>query len=224
MNTKVLICDDNIAVHESISVYLKEDNIDVVSAYTGEEALSILRHQKIMFVILDLMLPGKSGIEVLKEIRQTSNIPILILSAKTSEFDRILGLELGADDYIAKPFSPREIATRIQVILRRAGHNPSGKFISFSNLTIDSSSYMAYIDGKKLDLTPKELKILAYLASAPGVVFTREQILNHVWGYDYYGDTRSVDTRIKYIRQKLPANAMFAIRSVYGVGYKLEAL
>lgn len=222
MNTTILICDENIAVHESLSVYLKEDNIDVFSAFTGEEALDMFRQYEISFVILDLMLPGKSGTEVLKEIRRTSDIPVLILSAKSSELDRILGLELGADDYIAKPFSPREIATRVRVILKRTGKKQPGNYINFSNLTIDTSAYTAQIDGQPLNLTPKELNILSCLASSPGTVFSREQILNRVWGYDYYGDTRSVDTRIKHIRQKLPSNARFAIRSVYGVGYKLE--
>ncbi|MCD8109818.1 MAG: response regulator transcription factor [Clostridiales bacterium] len=222
MNTTILICDDNIAVHESLSVYLKEDHVEIFSAYTGEDALNIFRQHDISFIILDLMLPGKSGIDVLKEIRKTSDVPVLILSAKSSEFDRILGLELGADDYIAKPFSPREIATRVRVILKRTAKKQTGNYMSFSNLTIDTSSYTASIDGEILDLTPKELNILACLASAPGTVFSREQILNRVWGYDYYGDTRSVDTRIKHIRQKLPEHARFAIRSVYGVGYKLE--
>lgn len=221
MNTTILICDDNIAVHESLSVYLKEDHIDVISAYTGEDALNIFHQRKITFIILDLMLPGISGVDVLKEIRKTSDIPVLILSAKSSEFDRILGLELGADDYITKPFSPREIVTRVRVILKRSGKNQSANYTSFSNLTIDTSAYTAAIEGKPVDLTPKELNILACLASAPGTVFSREQTLNKVWGYDYYGDTRSVDTRIKHIRQKLPACARFAIRSVYGVGYKL---
>ncbi len=224
MNTTVLICDDNIAVHESLSTYLNEAHIQVLSAYTGEEALEQLMRHDIKFVILDLMLPGISGLDVLRDLRKFSDVPVLILSAKSSEFDRILGLELGADDYIAKPFSPREIATRVQVILKRTENKSVSKLISFSNLTIDTHAYTAFIDGKLLELTPKELKVLALFASTPGIVLSRERILNNVWGYDYYGDLRSVDTQIKHIRQKLPKSAKFEIKSVYGVGYKLEAL
>lgn len=224
MNTTVLICDDNIAVHESLTTYLNDAHIDVLSAYTGEDALQLLKHHEIHFIILDLMLPGILGLDVLKTLRKFSEVPVLILSAKTSEFDRILGLELGADDYISKPFSPREIATRVQVILKRTKNKPESKSISFSNLTVDPHAYTAFIDGSPLDLTPKELKVLALLAAAPGIVFSRDQILNQVWGYDYYGDIRSVDTQIKHIRQKLPQNASFEIRSIYGVGYKMEAL
>lgn len=224
MNTTVLICDDNIAVHESLTTYLNDAHINVLSAYNGEDALLLLKQHEINFMILDLMLPGIFGLDVLKTLRKSSDIPVLILSAKTTEFDRILGLELGADDYIAKPFSPREIATRVQVILKRTENKPSGKAISFSNLLIDPYAYTACIDGQPLLLTPKELKVLALFAAAPGIVFSRDQILNQVWGYDYYGDIRSVDTQIKHIRQKLPENASFEIRSIYGVGYKMEAL
>lgn len=222
-NTTVLICDDNVAVHESISAYLNEARIHSVSAYTGEEALEILQRSQISFVILDMMLPGKSGTEVLKELRKFSDVPVLCLSAKSSEFDRILGLELGADDYITKPFSPREVATRVQVILRRAGKTNSQKQIVFTNLAIDQNSYTASVNGQLLDLTPKELNILALFASNPGIVLSRERILNSVWGQNYYSDIRIIDTQIKRIRKKLPLDAGFEIRSIYGIGYKMEA-
>lgn len=224
MNTTVLICDDNIAVHESLSAYLKDLHIQVLSAYNGEEAIELFMRHEIQFVILDLMLPGISGLDVLKKFRKFSDVPVLILSAKSSEFDRILGLELGADDYITKPFSPREIATRVQVILKRTVNKTVNKPVSFSNLTINPHAYSASIDGEPLELTPKEFKILALFVATPGIVLSRERILNSVWGYDYYGDIRSVDTQIKHIRQKLPKTAKFEIRSIYGVGYKLEAL
>lgn len=222
-NTIVLICDDNIAVHESISAYLNEARIKSISAYTGEEALDILQRTPIDFLILDLMLPGKSGTDVLKELRKFSDVPVLCLTAKCSEFDRILGLELGADDYITKPFSPREIATRVQVILRRSGKQNSHKQIIFTNLSIDQNSYTAFVNEKKLDLTPKELNVLALFASNPGVVLTRERILNSVWGQNYYSDIRIIDTQIKRIRKKLPLDAGFEISSIYGIGYKMEA-
>lgn len=221
--TTVLICDDNIAVHESISAYLNEAHIKSISAYSGEEALEIFQRTPIDFLILDLMLPGKSGTDVLKELRKFSDVPVLCLSAKTSEFDRILGLELGADDYITKPFSPREIITRIQVILRRTGKNSTHKNITFKNLVIDQQAYTAYINNIAIDLTPKELNILALFASNPGIVLSRERILSAVWGQNYYSDIRIIDTQIKRIRKKLPAEAMFEIRSIYGIGYKMEA-
>lgn len=221
--TTVLICDDNLAVHESISAYLNEARIHSISAYSGEEALDILQRSQVQFVILDLMLPGRSGTEVLKEIRKFSDVPIMCLSAKSSEFDRILGLELGADDYITKPFSPREVVTRIQVILRRTGKQPQPKQLVFTNLFIDPNAYTAAIAGKKLDLTPKELNILALFASNPGIVLSRERILSSIWGQNYYSDIRIIDTQIKRIRKKLPPEAGFEIRSIYGIGYKMEA-
>ena len=221
--TTVLICDDNIAVHESISAYLNEAKIKSISAYTGEEALEIVQSTQVDFLILDLMLPGKSGTEILKELRKFSDIPVLCLTAKSSEFDRILGLELGADDYITKPFSPREIATRVQVILRRIGKHTTPKQLMFTNLIIDQNSYTATIAGQPLDLTPKELNVLALFASNPGIVLSRERILNSVWGQNYYNDIRIIDTQIKRIRKKLPIEAGFEIRSIYGIGYKMEA-
>ena len=222
-NTIVLICDDNIAVHESISAYLNEARIQSISAYTGEEALELLQRTQVDFLILDMMLPGKSGTEVLKELRKFSDVPVLCLSAKTSEFDRILGLELGADDYINKPFSPREIVTRVQVILRRISKQRSQKQILFSNLCIDQNSYTAYVNGRELALTPKELNVLALFASNPGIVLSRERILHSVWGENYYSDIRIIDTQIKRIRKKIPIDAGFEIRSIYGIGYKMES-
>ena len=221
-NTTVLICDDNIAVHESISAYLNEARIQPISAFTGEEALEILQRTPVDFLILDLLLPGKSGTEILKELRKFSDIPVMCLSAKSSEFDRILGLELGADDYITKPFSPREVVTRIQVILRRMNKVPVSKQLVFKNLAVDQNSYTAFVDGEKLDLTPKEFSILALFATNPGVVLSRERILTSVWGQNYYSDIRIIDTQIKRIRKKIPENADFEIRSIYGIGYKME--
>ena len=184
--------------------------------------MEILQQTQIDFLILDLMLPGKSGTEILKELRKFSDVPVLILSAKNSEFDRILGLELGADDYITKPFSPREVATRLQVILKRSGKQSSHKQIIFSNLSIDQNSYTACVNGQALSLTPKELNVLVLFASNPGVVLTRERILNSVWGGNYYSDIRIIDTQIKRIRKKIPVDAGFEIFSIYGIGYKME--
>lgn len=196
--------------------------MQVQSVYDGETALDILQRREINLVILDLMLPGKSGIEVLKEMKHFTDVPVICLSAKDSEFDRILGLELGAEDYITKPFYPREVVTRVQKILNRVGKKSVAKKIRFSNLTIDQNSYKAYLDDKLLELTPKELNLLALFAQNPGIVLSRERILNAIWGYDYYSDSRVVDTQVKKIRQKLPAEALFEIKSIYGVGYKME--
>ena len=222
MNTTILVCDDNIAVHESLSLYLNEANMSIISVYDGESALDILQRREIHLVILDLMLPGKSGIEVLKEMKFFSDVPVICLSAKDSEFDRVLGLELGAEDYITKPFYPREVIARIQKILNRMEKKKPGKKIQFANLVIDQNSYKAFLDDKLLELTPKELNLLALFAQNPGIVLTRERILNSIWGYDYYSDSRVVDTQVKKIRHKLPNNALFEIRSVYGVGYIME--
>ncbi|MCD8133960.1 MAG: response regulator transcription factor [Clostridiales bacterium] len=209
----VLICDDNISVHKALSAYLRDTGIEVVSSYNGADALQALRQHMIQFVILDLMLPDLSGFEVLKEIRSFSDVPVLILSAKNTEAERILGLELGADDYIAKPFSAREIATRVQVILRRArrssDHEP--QLVSFTNLSIDLTSFTARIDKKELSLTPMELKILALFAGRPNTVLSREQIIGNVWGYDYYGDIRTVDTQINHIRRKIKKTRNFRL-------------
>lgn len=222
MSTMILICDDNIGVHESLSLYLKEAHFQVHSVYDGETALDVLQRREFHLMILDMMLPGKSGIEVLKEIKRFIDIPVICLSAKDSEFDRVLGLELGAEDYITKPFYPREVVTRVQKILNRVGKKALPKSIKFSNLTIDPGAYKAYLNDQILEFTPKELHLLSLFAQNPGVVLSRERILNAIWGYDYYSDSRVVDTQVKKIRQKLPPEALFEIVSVYGVGYKME--
>lgn len=219
----VLICDDNIAVHESLSTYLREMDIRVLSVYNGEDALKLLRSESIQLLILDLMLPGLFGTEILKELRRFSDIPVIILSARDSEFDRIFGLELGADDYVVKPFSPKEVATRVTVILRRFDKRPEHKKqFSFTNLFVDREAYTATVGGEKLELTAKELEVLSLFAENPNTALSRERIMNAVWGYDYYNDTRAVDTQIMRLRQKIPPQAEFSIKSIYGVGYRME--
>lgn len=219
--TTVLICDDSIAVHESLGIYLKEAGIQVISAYDGETALQKLRKENVQLLILDLMLPGRFGTEVLQELRKFSDIPVLILSAKDSEFDRVLGLELGADDYVIKPFSPKEVAARVRAILKRYDRKVAHQTLGFANLLVDQDAYSASVGDKALDLTAKELEVLALFASNPNTVLSRERIMNAVWGYQYCNDTRAVDTQIMRLRQKLPDTAEFEIKSIYGVGYKL---
>lgn len=225
MDSYVLICDDNIAVHKSLECYLAEDNINMVSVYDGESALKVLQSKNISLVVLDVMLPKKNGLDVLRDIRKTMDTPVIMLSAKGSDVDRIVGLELGADDYVVKPFSPREVTLRIRKLLARSNSMAETKKLRFAELTIDVDSYEAFINGRSLGLTAKEVELLSYLVYNAGKVLSREIILNAVWGYNYVGDTRSVDAQIKRLRQKLPKeNIHFAIKSIYGVGYKMEML
>ena len=208
----ILVCDDQAMVHEALGVYLQNEGYQMVSAYDGAEALKLVEEKKPDLIILDLMMPQISGIEVCREVRKSSNVPILMLTAKGEEIDRILGLELGADDYIVKPFSPREVVARIKAVLRRVNESAA-----------EDTTRVLRFDGLTINLANYEVKILYLLASHPGQVFDREQILSRVWGYDYFGDTRAVDTQIKRIRQKFPEDAKgFGIRTIYGVGYKFE--
>lgn len=220
----VLLCDDNIAVHESINAYLQAEGIKSVSAYNGEQAIQLLKENHFDLVVLDIMMPGLFGTDVCREIRKTSDIPILMLSARSEEVDRIVGLELGADDYITKPFSPREVVVRIKTILKRVQpKKESADRLKAGNLSIDISGYEVHINGKQIELTAKEVELLAFLVNNEGKVVNREELLYKVWGYDYAGDTRTVDTMIKRIRQKsAKASPDFSIKSVYGVGYKFE--
>ncbi len=223
---KILICDDQMVVHETLSEYLKAEGFKWISAFNGMEAISLFQKEKPDLIVLDLMMPIKNGIEVCKEIRQTSSIPIIMLTAKGEELDRIQGIELGADDYIVKPFSPKEVVTRIKSIFRRIqmqSHPKSEEKLEFPGLEINLNSYEVKVDGNVMPFTPKEIEVLYFLASHPGRVYDREQILYKVWGYDYYGDTRVVDTQIKRIRQKLSIDhPSWSIKSIYGVGYKFE--
>lgn len=222
---QILICDDQPMIHETLGVYLESEGLGYCSAYDGEQALELFESKQPDLVVLDLMMPKKNGIEVCREIRAESRTPIIMLTAKGEEIDRILGLELGADDYIVKPFSAREVVARIKAVLRRfnADSSEGSNIVRHSGLEINMSNYDVRINGASVSFTPKEVEILFLLASNPGRVFDREQILSKVWGYDFFGDTRAVDTQIKRIRQKLPQeNIQWNIKTVYGVGYKFE--
>ncbi len=221
----ILIADDNPTVHETLGAYLQAEGYTFASAFDGEQSLTMATSESPDLIVLDLMMPKMSGIDVCREVRRSSNVPIIMLTAKGEEIDRILGLELGADDYIIKPFSPREVVARIKAVLRRIveqNEQPSN-VIRYDGLEIDLSRYEVRVQGEMMPFTPKEVEIFHLLASHPRQVFDREQILSKVWGYDYFGDTRAVDTQIKRIRQKLPPEGVsWAIRTVYGVGYKFE--
>ena len=222
----VLICDDDPVVHESLSIYLDNDNFGHVSAYSGTEALEKFKNEKPDLIVLDIMMPGMNGIDVCRTVRKTDRTPIIMLTAKGEEIDRILGLELGADDYIVKPFSPREVIARIKAVMRRFEEKPEKKdasIVRLSQLEVSLENYQVRVRGEVVPFTPKEVEILHMLSAQPGQVFSREDILSRVWGYEYFGDTRTVDAHIKRIRQKLPADGVpWTISTVYGVGYRFE--
>ena len=221
----ILICDDQPIIHETLGVYLENEGYTHASAYNGVQAVQMAESESPDLILLDLMMPLKNGVEACKEIRQISSVPIIMLTAKGEEIDKVLGLEFGADDYIVKPFSARELIARIKAVLRRSTAAPenASQTIRLDDLEISLSNYEVKIAGKPVDFTPKEVEILYLLASHPGRVFDREQILSKIWGYDYFGDTRTVDAHIKRIRQKLPAEGVkWALRTVYGVGYRFE--
>ena len=222
----ILICDDDPVVHESLGLYLTSEGYEHQSAYDGQQALEMFENQHPDLIVLDLMMPKMSGTDVCRTIRQKSSVPIIMLTAKGEEIDRILGLELGADDYIVKPFSPREVLARIKAVLRRFSEKTEeedSSIIRLPQLEISLENYQVKAAGKVIPCTPKEVEILHMLTSNVGQVFSREQILSRVWGYDYFGDTRTVDAHIKRIRQKLSQeNVPWALKTVYGVGYRFE--
>ncbi len=223
-NIKILICDDHTVTHETIAAYLAQEGMTYESAYDGLEALELFEKQQFDIVILDLMMPKLNGLEVCKTIRKKCDVPIIMLTAKGDEFDKIIGLEIGADDYVTKPFSPREVVTRIKTILKRTKkHEQLNSRLEKGYLTIDMDRYEVSIRNKVVEMTPKETELLYFLAKNEGIVFTRDQLLNQIWGYDYFGDTRAVDTQIKRIRKKIQnVESSIDIKSVYGVGYKFE--
>ncbi len=227
MDTKILIADDDPIVHESLKIYLEAEGFKTVDCYDGISAVASA-DSTVSLCVLDIMMPGKSGIDVCREIRKTSQVPIVMLTAKGEEVDKIVGLELGEDDYIVKPFSPREVVARIKAILRRtenhaAGEDSGKNVIQHNGLMIDLNSYTVLLRGEPVICTPKEIEILFLLASNPGHVFTRDTLLSKVWGYDFAGETRTVDTHIKRLRAKLDSTGLgWSIKTIYGVGYKFE--
>lgn len=230
MNTKqrILVVDDDQNIAELISLYLMKEGYEVKKAFDGREALTQYTLFKPNLMVLDIMMPELDGYEVCKEIRKSSQMPIIMLTAKGETFDKVLGLELGADDYMVKPFDPKELVARVKAVLRRldSKSEPAGtKKIAFNQLVINLSNYTVLYHDEEIDMPPKELELLFFLASNPNQVFTREQLLNQIWGYEYFGDTRTVDVHIKRIREKInPAeiDCGWSIKTVWGVGYKFE--
>lgn len=223
--SKILIVDDERNIVELIRLYMEKEGFETVCAYTGDEALSKFHGENPDLVVLDLMLPGTDGWQVCREIRKDSQVPIIMLTAKSETFDKVLGLELGADDYMTKPFEAKELLARVKAVLRRMGsaESKSENVVTFKNLSINIENYELWILGKQVDAPPKEIELLYFLASNPNRVYTREQLLEEVWGFDYFGDSRTVDVHIKRLREKLEgAEGDWQLKTVWGVGYKFD--
>lgn len=226
---KILIVDDDENIAELISLYLMKECFDTMMVYDGEEALRAFEIYKPNLILLDLMLPGIDGYQVCREIRSRSATPIIMLSAKGEVFDKVLGLELGADDYVIKPFDSKELIARVKAVLRRyqpvkveETETPKGKYVEYPGLIVNLTNYSVIVDGENVDMPPKELELLYFLASSPNQVFTREQLLDHLWGYEYLGDTRTVDVHIKRLREKVKDHPTWKLSTVWGIGYKFE--
>lgn len=221
----IMVVDDDPNIAQLVRLYLEKEGFDVTVEARGDEALAAFQKNPPSLVLLDIMLPGMDGKQVCRAIRQQSDIPIIMLSAKAETFDKVLGLELGADDYITKPFEGKELAARVKAVLRRSAPGDSEKdTLSFPGLTVSLEKYEVYYQGKQLDMPPKELEVLYFLASHQNRVFTREQLLEQVWGFDFFGDSRTVDVHIKRLREKLQGSESLGwqIRTVWSVGYKFE--
>lgn len=225
---KILIVDDDVNIAELISLYLTKECFDTHMVHDGEAALTEFDSYQPNLILLDLMLPGIDGYQVCREIRAKANVPIIMLSAKGEIFDKVLGLELGADDYIMKPFDAKELVARVKAVLRR--YQPVKqetvaadiKCVTYEDLIINLSNYSVEYYGNTVDMPPKELELLYFLASCPNQVFTREQLLDHIWGYEYIGDTRTVDVHVKRLREKIKDHQSWGIVTVWGIGYKFE--
>ena len=234
---KILIVDDDTNIAELISLYLTKECFETKMVEDGEEAIRAFEEFQPNLILLDLMLPGIDGYEVCRTVRKTSSVPIIMLSAKGEIFDKVLGLELGADDYMIKPFDSKELVARVKAVLRRfqpatetlavstaAGmpNAQAGDYVEYPDLSVNQTNYTVIYEGNVVDMPPKELELLYFLAVHPNQVFTREQLLDHIWGYEYVGDTRTVDVHVKRLREKIKDHAKWSIATVWGVGYKFE--
>lgn len=223
-NSKVLVVEDDNHIAELICLYLKKEGYDTREVHSGRMAVAEFSRYSPDLVMLDLMLPEMDGYQVCREIRKTSAVPIIMLTAKGETFDKVLGLELGADDYIVKPFEPKEMLARVKAVLRRydVKNSSAAKPIEVPGMSINPGSYQVTYHGNILELPPKEFELLYFLASNPNQVFTRDQLLDKIWGYEFMGDTRTVDVHIKRVREKMPLEDEWGIKTVWGVGYKFE--
>ena len=223
MSKKILIVEDDGNIRELLRLYLEREGYEITEAANGEEGVELWRKINPDMILLDVMMPIMDGWQVCKIIRKESKVPIIIMTAKGETFDKVNGLEMGADDYIVKPLEMREVIARVRAIFRRLAPEDSGK-ISFDKLTVDKQAYDLIVDGKHVDAPPKEIELLYFLASNPNRVFTRAQLLDDVWGFDYFGDTRTVDVHVKRLREKLEGvSDKWSLKTVWGVGYKFES-
>ncbi len=227
---KILVVDDDENIAELIGLYLAKECFDTKIVNDGEAALKAVKEYKPNLMLLDIMLPGIDGYEVLREVRKSSKLPVIMLSAKGETFDKVLGLELGADDYIMKPFDSKEMVARVKAVLRRftvemtvpEDSDLALECVSYPDIVINQTNYSVTYKGEKIEMPPKELELLYFLASHPNQVFTREQLLDHIWSYDYIGDTRTVDVHIKRLREKFKDHPDWELKTVWGIGYKFE--
>lgn len=228
MANKILVVDDDLNICELLKLYLENDGYVVFTANDGQEAVEVFQNKTPDLVLLDIMLPKKDGWQVCREIRKTSSAPIIMLTAKGETFDKVLGLELGADDYVVKPFDAKEVMARVKAVLRRTtGESESTenekKVVIYDNLEINIQNYEMKVKGVPVDTPPKELELIYHFASNPNRVYTRDQLLDEVWGFDYYGDSRTVDVHVKRLREKLEGvSDKWCLKTVWGVGYKFE--
>lgn len=225
MNTKILVVDDDNNICDLLRLYLEKEGYSVLIARNGKEALSLFSSETPAIILLDIMLPELDGWQVCREIRKESNLPIIMITAKGETFDKVLGLELGADDYISKPFDTKEVLARIKAVLRRTSSDKKSNIqeVKYDKLKINLTNYELVVDGKSIDTPPKELELIYHLASNPNRVYTRDQLLDEVWGFDYYGDSRTVDVHVKRLREKLEnVSDNWSLKTVWGVGYKFE--
>lgn len=226
----ILIADDNRDITDILSTYSKMEGFEPIVASDGEEAIRLFTEYNPEVVLLDVMMPKEDGYEVCRKIRSKSNVPVILITARGEDFDKIMGLDIGADDYIVKPFSPREVMARVRAVLRRMSRtnqdSSSENVIKISNLEINLEEYSLHIGGKKIALTKKEIETMWTLASNPNKVFTRDNLLDSLWGFDYFGDSRTVDSHIKRLRAKIDAveHPEWTIKTIWGVGYKFELL
>lgn len=223
---KILVVDDDKNICELLRLYLEKEGYSVILSHDGEEALVKFNALNPDMILLDIMLPGLDGWQVCREIRKKSNVPIIMLTAKGETFDKVLGLELGADDYVVKPFETKEVIARIKAVLRRIGSNTKEeeiKEVNYDKLSVNMTRYELKVNGKVVDTPPKELELLFHLASHPNRVYTRDQLLDEVWGFEYYGDSRTIDVHVKRLREKLEGvSDQWSLKTVWGVGYKFE--
>ena len=227
MNTKILVVDDDNNICDLLRLYLEKEGYSVIIAQNGKDALSLFNLESPSMILLDIMLPLLDGWQVCREIRKESNVPIIMITAKGETFDKVLGLELGADDYISKPFDTKEVLARIKAVLRRSNNSKENdaQEVKYDKLRINLTNYELVVDGKVIDTPPKELELIYHLASNPNRVYTRDQLLDEVWGFDYYGDSRTVDVHVKRLREKLEnVSDLWSLKTVWGVGYKFEVI